>query len=609
MKSFAYLAAFSLLSANPVVVAAQDGPPGGFPGDGMPPAPAAPATAAVVGSLGLKQLTVVAPVTPCEALRGADFTTIPGAPAQISSASTEIDASTGKPFCHVTGFVAPQVRFEMKLPANAWTQRLLMTGCGGLCGMIGMHVEHANDCLPARQGEMAIVATDMGHEGQGGVWADKDPVLRTDFAYRGVHVVALAAKAIVAKYYGQKQAYAYFSGCSDGGREALMEAQRFPDDFDGITAGAPAANFTVQNSFYHAWNAYSNTGADGQAILTTARLPVLHAAAVKACDKLDGTADGLIADPTRCHFDPATVQCAPGQATDACLTPAEVKAAREIYLGAHDDKGNRFVVGAPMPGSELAWQGVETPMMPGGRVGGAMFAEDSVKYLLHWPSLPASWRASDFVFDMANFQAMTANNALYGATDPDLSKFFGRGGRLIMWHGWSDQHISPINSIAYYRAVEATLGADATRQNMRFYLFPGMYHCGGGDGLNEVDVLTPVMAWVETGKAPEGLKAGHSDQGMPGAPPPIGAKGAMARTPGDNRLPQDAPAVDVARNATVPPYPMLADFAPVKGKVPKIANGYERFVPDHWAGDDLYKPYAHSVCEWNGNAYSCTPQG
>ena len=127
MKSFAYLAAFSLLSANPVVVAAQDGPPGGFPGDGMPPAPAAPATAAVVGSLGLKQLTVVAPVTPCEALRGADFTTIPGAPAQISSASTEIDASTGKPFCHVTGFVAPQVRFEMKLPANAWTQRLLLS--------------------------------------------------------------------------------------------------------------------------------------------------------------------------------------------------------------------------------------------------------------------------------------------------------------------------------------------------------------------------------------------------------------------------------------------------------------------------------------------------
>ena len=584
MKPLACLAALSLAVATPL--AAQPAPP----------------------TDGLKALPAVAPVTPCEALRGVDFTTVPGAPAQISQASTETDQATGKTFCHVTGFVAPQVRFEMKLPAQAWTQRLLMTGCGGLCGMIGMRVEHANDCLPVRQGEMAIVATDMGHEGQGGVWADKDPVLRTDFAYRGVHVVTLAAKAIVAKYYGQKQAYAYFSGCSDGGREALMEAERFPDDYDGITAGAPASNFTIQNSFYHAWNAHSNTDATGHSILQPAKLPALHAAVLKACDRLDGKADGLISDPTRCTFDPSVIQCAPGQSGDTCLTPAEVAAVRGIYAGAHDDQGNRFVVGAPQPGSELAWQGVEVPMMPGGPVGSAMFAEDSVKYLLNWPSLPASWHTADFTFDKATFAAMTANNALYGATDPDLSTFFNRGGRLIMWHGWADQHISPINTIAYYRAVEATLGADATRQGMRFYLFPGVYHCGGGEGPNEFDILTPVMAWVESHKAPDGIAAAHTEQHMMQGPPPADAK--PGKMDGPPPAPPALPIAQMANPVTVKPYPMLADFVPAKGgKAPKAVNGYEIYTPAHWAGDSLYKPYAHAVCDWNGNTYSCTTKG
>ncbi len=572
MKPLAYLALFSLATATPV--AAQPAPAGD----------------------GLKALAAVAPATACEALAHTDFTGLADAPTHITRAATETDALTGKAFCHVAGFVAPQVRFEMKLPVGGWTQRLLMTGCGGLCGMIGLRVEHANDCLPARQGELAIVATDMGHEGQGGAWAKDAPALRTDFAYRGVHVVTLAAKAIVAKYYGQKQAYAYFSGCSDGGREALMEAERYPADYDGITAGAPAANFTVQNSFYHAWDAVSNTGADGHAVLLPARLPVLHAAVLKACDTLDGVADGIISDPTRCHFDPATIQCKSGQASDTCLTPAEVEAARRLYAGPHDDKGNRFVVGTLMPGSELSWKGVEVPMAPDGLVPAAMFAEDSVKYLLHVPALPASWTVKDFVFDLANFQQITAYNSFYGATDPDLSAYFNRGGRLLLWHGWSDPHISPINSIAYYRAVEATLGADATRQGMRFYLFPGLYHCGGGDGLNQFDVLTPMMAWVEGGKAPDTLKAAHVEQHeMMMGPPPSNEKPAGAKLPqgmpkgGMPAQPPEQPVAQMAGVVMVAPYPMLADFAGA-AKV----NGYEKYVPAPWAGDNLYKPYAHT---------------
>ena len=568
--------------------------------------PAAAQPAPSLAAAGLKALPAVAPVMSCDALAQTDFTATGDAPTHITQAKSETDARTGKTYCHVTGFVDRQVRFEMKLPAQTWTQRLLMTGCGGLCGMIGLRVEHANDCLPAQQGELAIVATDMGHEGQGGAWAENAPDLRTDFAYRGVHVVTLAAKAIVAKYYGRKQAYSYFSGCSDGGREALMEAERFPTDYDGITAGAPAANFTVQNSFYHAWNAVSNTGPDGRAILLPAKLPVLHAAVLKACDTLDGAADGIIADPTRCHFDPTTITCKSGQASETCLTPAEVEVARRFYGGPHDDKGNRFVVGTLMPGSELSWTGVEVPMSPDGPVPAAMFAGDSVKYLLNVPALPATWAVKDFAFDMANFRKITAFNPLYGATDPDLGAFFNRGGRLLLWHGWSDPHISPINSIAYYRAVEATLGAAATRQGMRFYLFPGLYHCGGGDGLNQFDVLTPMMAWIESGQAPDSLKAAHAEQhDMMQGPPPAGFKpGAgpgmgpgMAGPPpgGMPAMPAEQPVALMANVVTVTPYPMLADFAPAAdGKAPKTVDGYEKFVPAPWAGDNLYKPYAHT---------------
>ena len=254
-------------------------------------------------------------------------------------------------------------------------------------------------------------------------------------------------------------------------------------------------------------------------------------------------------------------------------------------------------------------------MTADGAVPAAMFAEDSVKYLLHTPALPASWRVKDFVFDMANFKQITAFNDLYGATDPDLEAYFNRGGRLLLWHGWSDPHISPINSIAYYRAVEATLGADATQKGMRFYLFPGLYHCGGGDGLNQFDVLTPIMAWVESGKAPDTLQAAHGDQPDMQGPPP-GAKIMAGGMPqgipqGMPPMPAEIPVARMAGVVTVKPYPLLADFALAAsgGLAPQTVDGYARFVPNHWAGDSLYKPYAHTVCEWKAGAYSCTTRG
>ncbi len=304
-------------------------------------------------------LPAVAPAIDCTQLATADLSAVADAPIHITAAAPVADGKPA-PYCKVTGYVEPQVKFEVRLPLSGWTQRFLQTGCGGLCGNLSIHVSNAQTCPAAENGELALASTDMGHEGMNPSWGD-DPKLRIDFAYRGVHVTTLAAKALIAKYYGRPAKYSYFAGCSDGGREALMEAERYPNDFDGITAGAPAMNFITQNTFYHGWNARVNTDANGHVILTADKLPILHAAALASCDAVDGNKDGLINDPRNCHFDPGVTLCKAGQDPSTCLTEAQVDTAREIYRGAHDAKGNQLVLSGPQVGSELAWKGVEVP--------------------------------------------------------------------------------------------------------------------------------------------------------------------------------------------------------------------------------------------------------
>ena len=281
-------------------------------------------------------LSTVAPVIECSTLVNADISSAVGAPTHITSA-TAVPAGQPAPYCDVKGSVEPQIQFELRLPLTKWTQRFVQTGCGGLCGHIDMGLDNDDGCLPATNGELALASTDMGHSGgMDGRFGEKDYQLRIDFAYRGVHLTTLAAKALMVKFYGQQPTYSYFAGCSDGGREALMEAQRFPNDFNGITAGAPAMNFTTQNTFYHGWNARVNTGADGKPILTADKLPLLHKAVLAKCDAEDGLKDGLISNPLACHFDPAVLECKASAAPGSCLTSAQVKVVRELYAGAHD---------------------------------------------------------------------------------------------------------------------------------------------------------------------------------------------------------------------------------------------------------------------------------
>jgi hypothetical protein len=433
----------------------------------------------------------------CASLAGLDLSKVADKPAHVVSAKD--GQFLGRAVCEVSGVVEPQVRFRLRLPIEGWDGRYLQTGCGGLCGRITDEVSQVHGCAPFEKAEMAVATTDMGHEGPTPNFGD-DPQLRIDFAHRGVHVTAEAAKAIIAAFYGQPPARAYFVGCSDGGREGLMEAQRYPGDFDGIAAGAPAFNFQIQNTFYHAWNARSNTGPDGKPIIVAADLPILHRAALKACH----AEDGVIADPRRCAFDPVSALCATGQDAD-CLTAEQVEAARKIYEGPRTADGVWLTVGGPQPGSELSWAGVYVPQPGSDDIFGRVIAGGTISHIAFDPNPPKSFGLDELGFDRETFERLKPMHALYDATDPDLSPFVGRGGRLILWHGWSDPHISPLNSIAYYRAVRAALGTEAADKAVRLFLIPGLYHCESGEGFIKTDILTPLIAWVEGGKAPSEL--------------------------------------------------------------------------------------------------------
>ncbi|MBI1684291.1 tannase/feruloyl esterase family alpha/beta hydrolase [Caulobacter hibisci] len=557
----------------------------------------------------LAKLAPVKPVIDCAALVSADVSDAVGAKTTITSA--KLSGSGDKAFCAVQGVIAPKIRFELRLPTNGWTQRYLQVGCGGLCGVLNVRTEHADGCTPVKDGAIALASTDMGHEGKGGMAAmgdgtfGADPQLRIDFAYRGVHLTSVASKALIARFYGQAPRYSYFSGCSDGGREALMEAQRFPGDFDGIAAGAPAMVFTVQNSFYHAWQAASNTGPDGKSVLIASRLPILHAAALASCDAVDGLKDGQIDDPRACRFDPVVVQCKPGQASDACLTAAEVETARKLYDGPRDAAGKPFTLGQPQVGSELSWAGVFVPRSVDQVPGSWGMAEQPVKYLLSPTNPPANYGLADFKFTAEQFEGLKAMHPLYDATETDLSPFAAKGGKLILWHGWSDPHISPLNTIAYHNGVVAQMGQAKADAMMRLFVFPGLYHCFGGDGLSQFDIVSPLMAWVEAGQAPNAVIAAKVDlPAMPMGPTPAGAD--VRQTP----MP-DASAFKPSRVRPVYAYPQVAAY---KGS--GSTDAPESFAPKTPASEpaarDAYAaqfiaPRFHQDCRVEAGVLACVP--
>ena len=551
-------------------------------------------------------LHAVSPVMGCEALVTVSLDAAVGAKTQIQSAETQTESGTS--YCQVKGKIAPAVGFEVHLPMSRWTQRFVQTGCGGLCGMVNIHLDKADACKPAQNGELVLASTDMGHEGgMDGAWGSNDYQARVDFAYRGVHVTTLAAKALIEKFYGQAPRYSYFSGCSDGGREALMEAQRYPEDFNGIAAGAPAMNFTTQNSFYHAWNAIKNSRSDGSPILTADKLPLLHREVLEQCDAADGLKDGLISEPLRCRPDLSNITCQAGQPPDSCLTREQAQVALDIYRGAHDEAGRGLVIGGPLPGSEINWIGVFVPPPGQTRAMSGMISEGTIKNLDSDPNPPPGFTLRDFRFDETTFKSTTRLHGLYDATDANLAPFFKSGGRLILWHGLADPHISPMNTVAYYQAMQKQLGMDAVEKSARLYLFPGGAHCGGGEGPFDVDLMSAMIAWVEDNQSPGALIASHSStptgrpNGVPPGPPP----------PGAHLPPLPIPTATPQRDRTRPvyPYPQVARYTG-HGSTDDATNftaapGTAWAVDDSWYGAAFFSTHDHLWCDGKANHFDC----
>ena len=551
-------------------------------------------------------LPTVAAVARCDSIAGVAIEDIGGAGSRVTT-SSEVDRQ-GVRFCAVKGTLAPTIGFEVLLPVTTWTQRYLQVGCGGLCGRVSQEVGAAKGCAPLDAGGFVQASTDMGHQGNSADFGN-DPYKRADFAYRAVHLTAVVAKKLIRHYYGQPQAYAYFTGCSDGGREALMEAQRYPDDFNGVIAGAAALNFQVQNALHHAWLARANEGADGKAIVTASRLPLLHEAALKACDGLDGQGDRLTSDPRACHFDPAVLQCSDGQATDQCLSTQEVSAVRRFYASPVDPaSGQQLTINGELPGSELAWAGVFVPGDADQPIFSAMIAQQALQSVVFERNPAPGFKLSDLTFDQATFDRLRALHPLYDATNPDLSLFAKAGGKLIIWHGWADPHISPVNSIAYHEAVQRQMGKSATETFERLYLLPGLHHCAAGEGPSQFDLLTPMLAWVEQGQAPDAIIATQVSAQKPGALGFGAPQGRPQERADAGDRPHDPPkgvaplvqnpldSANTGRSRSVYPYPYMAVYGG-QGD-PRQASSYLRMAlkdqgeVKNWMGSDFFKPYA-----------------
>jgi feruloyl esterase len=320
-----------------------------------------------------------------------------------------------------------------------------------------------------------------------------------DFAERAVHETALKGRALASAFYGSAPRRAYFNGCSTGGRQALTEAQRFADDFDGIVAGAPG-NHTTRQAFGQVWIAQAAQRSDASK-LPPAKLARLHEAVMAACDANDGVKDGVLEDPTRCTFDPSALSCA-GSDTLSCLTPAQVLAVRQIYAGASHPRTGEPIFPGLERGSELAW----------GRWFGEQPADYATEFFKHIVFGNPAWDFRTLSFD-GDLAAADEAGRMLDATDPDLGKFVGRGGKLLLYAGWSDPGIAPRNVVNYFQRVRAAV-REAAGDSIRLFMVPGMEHCGGGNGTSTIDLLGTIDRWVESGRPPARIEASRLSNGV-----------------------------------------------------------------------------------------------
>lgn len=429
------------------------------------------------------------PAQRCEAL-----TKLALPAAKIVAARVEEGSS---PVCKLSMVMTPSsdsdIHAEVWLPVDGWNGKYLAVGNGGWGGEIPTEL-----MLTGLQRGYATSGTDDGHRGPSGSFVLGHPEKYVDFAYRSEHEMALKSKAIIRAFYGHKPRHSYWDGCSGGGREGLIQAARYPDEFDGIIAGDPA-NF--QRNAWAMWIAQASFKEPADYI-PASKYPMIHQAVLEACDSLDGLKDGLIDDPRRCNFDPKVLQCS-GDDAASCLTARQVQTARTI-LSAPTTTSGQQVFQRLEPGTELRWA-----RLAGGPEPGPLFL-DYFKYVV-FKDPQWDWRAFNLDRD-----SVLAEQSMKGVLDlePDLTRFARHGGKLLLYQGWADQQVAPAAIIQFYESMSHRSGDSAhTQQWARLFMAPGMGHCLGGEGPDTFNKLGALEEWVEQGQPPDRIVASHSTHG------------------------------------------------------------------------------------------------
>ena len=420
-------------------------------------------------------------------------------------------------FCRVAVEARPSadsdIKIEVWLPVGDWNGKFQGRGNGGFAG----EIDYRAMALAVHEG-YATAGTDTGHAAAGtdARWALGHPEKITDFGYRAIHEMTETAKTVIREYYGNHLHHSYFASCSNGGRQALMEAQRYPADYDGIIAGAPA-NYWTHLLTSAVWDAQA-TASDDASYIPSSKLPAIARAVNEACDAQDGVSDGILNDPRKCHFDPVAILCKEND-SNACLTAPQATALKKLYEGAHDSHDAKIFPGL-LPGAEEGpggWSLWITGQAPGKSLlfafGNGFYGEMVYE--------KADWTFKNAALGEAVKAADAKMAKLLNATDANLSPFKARGGKLIIYHGWNDPAISALNTIDYYRSVVSTIGRDTTDAFARLYMAPGVQHCSGGPGPDffgqegptpvEKDphrsVQLAIEKWVEKGVAPSAIIA------------------------------------------------------------------------------------------------------
>jgi feruloyl esterase len=443
----------------------------------------------------------------CETLRSVSLphTAVTTAVAVANGGTLPSDGGNGEPprapraFCRVAATLTPSADSDIKM--EVW----MPTDWNGKFQAVGNGAFNGNMPYPAMRTALgrgyAVAGTDTGHTGNSAAFALGHPEKLVDFGWRAVHETTVTSKQIVAAHYARAAERSYWVGCSAGGRQGMQEALRFPADFDGIVAGAPGLDWTGRAA--QANHVAQAIERDPAGAVTEVMADLLHKHAIERCDAADGLKDGLIADPRGCRADPASLQCKTAGET-GCLTPSQVKTATLIYASRKNPASGREI-GGLLPGSEPGW--TQQGWTASARASGL----SQFRFIVF---KDPAWTLSRFDFDRDIVRAETEDAGIVNALDTNLAPFFGRGGKLIQYHGWADPQISPMNAVQYYGNVVSRLGAATVQNAYRLFMAPGMAHCSGGEGPNSFDMLAALEAWVEQGRAPDRVLASHATRGV-----------------------------------------------------------------------------------------------